>query len=268
MRKIAMAAALTALVVGCGGDDDDDAPPPPTANVHGQPVVNGTNVVPAPPTPLAPPGQVMITVAASSNPPGATVTGGGRQLGTTPLQTQVPVPVARPGEVQTFAFTFQLPGYQDLTINASPVNNTISITAALAPLAAVQPQVVGVGPTGDDGDSEAGEIRVNGQGGGAIFDNHTTTGFAVVDQPCIIDRLRVRLNGRHTYFGDLHINVRDPGGNRYSLARGTQSNPFRTHTVSRAAGRQAQGRWTLAIEDRLRADSGNLNSWSLLIRCR
>ncbi len=257
-----LSAALAALLVACGGDDDDTPPPPPpntaTAPIAGNTTAPTTNVV-------APPGQVMLTVAANSNPPGAIVTGGGRQLGTTPLQTQVPIPAPQPGQVQTFAFTFELAGYQTATLNASPVNNTISITAALAP--AVVPQQVGGDPSGDEGD-EAGDIQIPGRGGGAIWDNHTTTGFAVVEQPCTIDRLRVRLSGNHTYYGDLHITLRDPQDHSYSLASGGRANPFRTHTVSRAAGRQAQGRWTLAIADRMAQDSGNLRAWSMSIRCR
>lgn len=268
MRKIVSAVAIFAvLAASCGGDDDDDAPPPPTGTAPN--VITAPNTGPLPgPGPVAPPGNVMVTVVANSTPPGALVTGGGRQLGMTPLQTQVPVPAPQPGQVQTFAFQFALAGYQPATINASPVNNTISITAALAPM--VQPQEVvannGGEPAGDP--DEAGEIRINGQGGGAIFDNHETTGSAVVDQDCTIDRLRVRLSGTHTYFADLHITLRDPSGNRYSLASGGQANPFRAHTVRRAEGRQARGRWSLSIEDRLAQDSGVLRAWSLNLRCR
>lgn len=271
MRKLVV--ILTALAgmsllpsAGCGIRDDDDAPPPPTTAtgpvVTGVPPVNGQ----PPHVVAAPTGQVMVTVAANSSPPGAIVTGGGRQLGVTPLQTQVPVPAPVPGQVQTFSFTFELAGYQPATINASPVNNTISITAALAP--AVQPQEVGTPTQPGDDDSEAGEIHVPGRGGGPIYDNHTTTGTAEVAQACTIDRLRVRLNGSHTYYGDLHIRLRDPNGNSYSLASGGRNNPFRSHTVSRASGRQAQGRWTLSIDDRLAQDSGVLRGWSMNLRCR
>lgn len=265
MHRIAHAVAMLAVLASCGGGDDDDAPPPPTNTAP--------NVVTAapgvPPAPAAPPGQVMVTVIANSTPPGAMVTGGGRELGVTPLQTQVPIPAPQPGQVQTFAFQFAMAGFQPATINASPVNNTISITAALAPM--VQPQEVatgGGGGGGDDDADEAGEIRVNGQGGGPIYDHHTTNGFAVVGQDCTIDRLRVRLNGQHTYYADLHITLRDPSGNSYSLASGGRANPFRTHTVRRAVGRQARGRWTLAIADRLAQDSGVLRAWSLSLRCR
>ena len=87
-------------------------------------------------------------------------------------------------------------------------------------------------------------------------------------QSCVIDSLRVQLSGTHTYFGDLYITLRDPEGHSYSIARGGRANPFRTHSVRRAAGRQARGTWRLAIEDRLRQDSGILRSWSMIVTCR
>lgn len=258
--------SVLALLAACSGrGDEDDTPPPPRG-------ASTPPTAPTPtPTPTGPPPPSMVTVVADSSPRGAVVTGGGRQLGVTPLQTQVPIPAAAPGQVQTFAFTFQLEGHQTATINASPVNGTISITAALAPVMAqqlaVQPQEVG-GAEEPSGGREGNTLRVSGQGGGRIYDHHTTSGSAVVNEPCVIDRLGVTLNGHHSYFGDLYITLRDPSGNSYSLARGGRQNPFRSHTVRRARGRQAQGRWTLAIEDRLQADSGNLNGWSMRIDCR
>ena len=271
MRSIACLAITMGLCTACGGEEDDTPPPPPpTATApspeqgaggpsQGTAAQNGQGA--------APPGQVMVTVVANSTPPGASVTGGGRQLGTTPLQTQVPVPAPQPGEVQTFAFTFNLDGYQPATINASPVNDTISITAALAP--AVQAQEVGGDSASDDeGGDDEDVLRVAGRGGGRIWDNHTTTGHATVSRSCVVDRLQVRLVGDHTYYGDLHITLRDPNGRTYSLARGGRRNPFRAHTVRRARGRQARGRWTLAIADRLRQDSGRLRRWGMAIRCR
>ena len=266
ISRPAAVAFAACLALGCGGDEDDTPPPPPeTASAP------GTGQTGTTPQVAPPPGQVMVTVAANSTPPGAQVTGGGRQLGTTPLQTQVPVPAPQPGQVQTFAFTFNLDGYQPATINASPVNNTISITAALAP--AVQPEEVGGDDEGDDegddGDEGSGpQITVQGRGGGPIWDNHTTTGHAVVSESCVVDRLRVRLVGTHTYYGDLHISLRDPDGRTYSLANGGRRNPVRTHTVRRASGRQARGRWTLSVADRLAQDSGVLRSWGMTIRCQ
>lgn len=267
MPKIVMCALMAgSMLYSCMGDDEDDAPPPPpTTATAPQPVNNTQNLQAPPPQPA---GQVMITVAASSTPPGATVTGGGRQLGVTPLQTQVPVPAPVPGQVQSFAFTFELAGYQTATINATPVNNTISITAALAP--AMQPQEVPVaGTEGEEGDDGGPEITVQGRvPDGRIFDNHQTIGTAEVGQPCTIDRLRVRLNGNHTFNSDLYVSVRGPNGQSYMLQRSQRTNPFRAHIVRRAVGQQAQGRWTLIVDDRVGQDSGTLRGWSLGLRCR
>jgi hypothetical protein len=258
----ALLACASLVLASCGGtDDEDDTPPPPTER----------RVDPDPGIAAGPrPGQpVMVTVVANSTPPGALVVGGGRQLGVTPLQTQVPVPAPAPGQVQTFGFTFQLEGYQAATINASPVNNTISITAALAPsVQEVLPEEVGTADPNQPSVGGGRVLQVAGRGGGAIYDNHTTTGYAEVDQPCEVAEMTVTLSGRHSYYGDLHISLRGPAGGRYSLAAGGQSNPFRTHTVRRAVGAQAQGRWTLTVSDRLDADSGNLSAWSMRITCR
>lgn len=259
MRIIAATLLSVSLLAACGGDDDDTPPPPPqTVNT---PFVNGQ---PTPQAPVAPPGQVMVTVNANSTPPGAMVTGGNRQLGVTPLTTQVPIPAPQPGQTQTFAFVFSLDGYQPATINTSPMNGVISITAALAPAT----QAVEVGAEGDP-DSEGGnEITVNGRGGGPIFDNHTTTGSAVVDESCVVDRLRVRLEGTHTYFQDLTVTLRDPQGHSYTLQTRSRRNPFRTHVVRRAAGRQARGTWNVSVADTVAQDSGRLNGWRLMMTCR
>ncbi|GAB5549727.1 MAG: hypothetical protein SangKO_094870 [Sandaracinaceae bacterium] len=250
---------LAGLVLLGACSEEDDTPPPPPQTATG-PV--------APNTPQAPPGQVMVTVVANSTPAGATVVGGGRQLGTTPLQTQVPIPAPVAGQVQTFAFNFELAGYQPATINAAPVNNTITITAALAP--ATAPQEVATPDEDEDGDDEddANEIRVAGRGGGAIFDRHTTRGAAVVGQSCTIDRLRVRLRGNHTFNRDLRITLTDPQGRTYTLQNSSTRNPFRTYTVRRAAGREARGQWNLAIADTLDQDSGRLTGWNMSLRCR
>jgi len=239
--------SLALLLPACGligGDDDDDEPPPPPQTATA-------------PEDEAPAGQTIITVTANSTPAGAQVVGGGRNLGNTPLTSQVPIPTPGPGQpMPTFAFIFTLDGYQPATINAAPVNGAISLTAALAP--AVPPTEVGGddsnGSGGGGGGSDSNEVRVSGRGGGPIWDNHTTTGSARVSESCVIERLRVRLVGNHTYYGDLHIALRDPQGRSYSLARGGRRDPFRTHTVRRAAGRQARGTWRLSIADRLAQD--------------
>jgi hypothetical protein len=282
MAKILVSALVVCSMMLSCGEDDDDAPPPPSAVANAphqvqphqvqphqvQPHQVQPHVQPQVQQPVQPTGQVMITVAANSTPAGAVVTGGGRQLGTTPLQTQVPVPAPVPGQVQSFAFTFELPGYQTATINASPVNNTISITAALAPVAPPEEVAVPGQEEGEEADDGGPEITVQGRvPDGRIFDNHQTIGTAEVNQSCVIDRLRVRLNGNHTFHSDLHITLRGPNGN-YSIQRAQRRNPFRAHILRSARGDQAQGRWTLVVDDRVGQDSGTLRGWSLGLRCR
>lgn len=208
----------------------------------------------------------MVTVSASSVPPGATVTGGGQMLGTTPFTTQVPVPAPAAGEPpQTFQFTFQLPGFQATTIAASPVNSTISLNAVLASLTpTVPPTVPGTPPTtGGSG----GVMVVRGPPGGPIFDYHTTTSVAVVTSPCVIRSLRVDIDGQHTFNHDLLVGIRAPDGEAFSLQRHSARSPFRTHSVRRARGHLAMGRWTLSIEDTVGADSGTLRGFTLNIEC-
>jgi hypothetical protein len=262
MRVTPILLLLGLGLAGCSGAAETP-PPPPTVGTG-----PATTTVPTTPTPpVVPPGQVMVTVSASSVPPGATVTGGGQMLGTTPFTTQVPVPAPVAGEApQTFQFTFQLPGFQATTIAASPVNSTISLNAVLASLTppTTIPTMPGTPPpTGGAG----GSIVVRGPPGGPIFDYHTTTSVAVVSQACVIRSLRVDIDGSHTFNHDLLVGIRAPDGEAFSLQRHSGRSPFRTHSVRRARGHLAQGRWTLAIEDTVGADSGTLRGFTLNIDC-
>jgi hypothetical protein len=227
--------------------------------------------------------MVMITVSAASTPAGATVTGGGALLGTTPFVTPVPVPAPTPGVTQTFEFTFQLPGYNPTTVTASPVNNTINLNAVLSPMVAALPPGVppgvppgtppglGVAPpptVAPSGVVPSGtRFTVDGRGGGRIYDNHTTTATATVTGVCRIGSLRVDVNGSHTFNSDLVVSLTAPDGERFTLQNHGRRSPFRTHTVARARGHLSGGVWTLAVADTVGADSGNLNGFSLDITC-
>ena len=257
------------LVLGCSGGEAPPAPP-----------------VSAAPTPAAvPAGMVMVTVSASSTPPGATVTGGGARLGATPLVTSVPVPAPAPGETQTFAFTFQLPGYMPATVTASPVNNTINLNAVLSPVvAAVPPPAVppagllGAAPPGTPtgapptaappGPVPPGtRFTVTGTGGGRIYDDHTTSATATVTSICRINTLRVEVEGRHSYHSDLVVRLAAPDGETFTLQNHTSRNPFRSHNVARARGHSSIGVWTLSVSDTVAADAGSLDGFSLEITC-
>lgn len=135
---------VVVALLSCGCGEEDDPSPPPA--------------VVAQPTPPS------VTVSASSTPTGAHVTGGGRALGATPLTVQVPVPPPQPGQAQSFAFTFTMPGYTPVTLNATPVNNTISVNATLEPVRAPQqpvaPAIVAPPPSGELTEADARRMIV------------------------------------------------------------------------------------------------------------
>jgi hypothetical protein len=201
--------------------------------------------------PTQPGGAVVpVTLTANSNPPGATVLKAtGEVLGTTPLVSQINVPADQLGLPQTF--TFSLAGYQPTTATGVVVNNALQIQANLGPMPGTGPQT----------------ITVNGGGGGRISDFNTTSSRATVSQPCIINTLTVRIRGNHSYNADLSVRLRGPNGQSATLHNRTRANPFRTYTVNRASGTQAQGTWTLSIRDEVRADSGNLQGFTMEMTC-
>ena len=286
-RRLTLAVSVLTLLVpilACGGGGGTVTPPPPqtatpptpqttqiTATGGGTTGTTTTTTTGTPP--VVPEGQVLVTVSASSSPVGATVTGGGTLLGTTPFTTQVPVPIAQPGETQTFQFTFQIPGYQPATITASPVNNTITLHTALQPMGtttvgAVDPRTGATTGAGAGAVAAGGDLRVPGRGGGPIRDFQVTTGTATVAQPCMIDQLSVDLQGSHTFNRDLVVTLRGPDGTSYPLQSHSSRSPFRRHGVRRARGHNAQGPWVLTVADTVGADSGVLRDWSMDIRCR
>jgi Proprotein convertase P-domain len=254
--------SLGASIAGCcfGGTPTPTPTPPPETHE----------------APQVPDDQVLVSVSASSQPTGASVTGGGALLGRTPFTTQVPVPRPQPGEAQSFEFTFQLPGYQSQTITASPVNNTLTLNVLL------QPEVVGTPPvTGDPpvtgtqqvavqaGAGTPGQvITVHGRGGGAITDFNTTRATASVPTSCVMGGLSIDIEGTHSYFSDLAVSLEGPDGTRYSIQRRGRANPFRTHTVRRARGHASAGDWVLTIADQVGQDSGVLRGFSMTITCQ
>lgn len=125
---------ILVLLCGCG----NGAPPPPAPAVAVGPAPTDPGLM----QPAAPASLTTVTLSASSEPAGAVVTANGQMLGTTPVVGPVTVPVAGAAPVQ---LTFQLPGYQPTTVEATPVNGTLTAHAALIPFGAAAP-VAGIAP--------------------------------------------------------------------------------------------------------------------------
>ncbi|GGS23313.1 MULTISPECIES: S8 family peptidase [Actinokineospora] len=76
----------------------------------------------------------------------------------------------------------------------------------------------------------------------------------------------VSVDIRHTYRGDLVIDLIAPDGTSYRLKNSSGSdgadNVIATYTVN-LAGETANGTWRLSVRDVYRADTGYINTWTL-----
>lgn len=86
-----------------------------------------------------------------------------------------------------------------------------------------------------------------------------------------LEHVQVEFRSNHTFWGDLEIFLVSPSGMESQLSRssaepagnGPPDGVWRFTTVHHW-GEQAQGTWTLRVNDRLISDFGNLQSWTLV----
>ncbi|MER6201004.1 S8 family peptidase [Streptomyces sp. NPDC001586] len=77
--------------------------------------------------------------------------------------------------------------------------------------------------------------------------------------------LKVPVDIKHTYIGDLKVDLVAPDGTVYTLhnrANGGTDNIVRTFTVN-ASAETANGVWKLRVNDNATADTGKIDSWAL-----
>jgi aminopeptidase S len=77
--------------------------------------------------------------------------------------------------------------------------------------------------------------------------------------------LQVTVDIRHTYVGDLVVDVVAPDGSAYNVhnrSGGSADNIATTYTVN-ASGEVANGTWRLRVRDAAAQDTGTINAWSL-----
>jgi subtilisin-like proprotein convertase family protein len=76
----------------------------------------------------------------------------------------------------------------------------------------------------------------------------------------------VAVDIRHTYRGDLVIDLLAPDGSAYRLKNSSSSdsadNVIATYTVN-VSSEVANGTWRLQVRDVYSADTGYINSWTL-----
>jgi len=77
--------------------------------------------------------------------------------------------------------------------------------------------------------------------------------------------LRVTVDIRHTYIGDLVVDVLAPDGSVYNVhnrSGGSTDNLATTYTVN-ASSEVANGTWRLRVRDAAAWDTGTINAWSM-----
>ncbi|WP_455352682.1 S8 family peptidase [Streptomyces sp. SYSU K217416] len=77
--------------------------------------------------------------------------------------------------------------------------------------------------------------------------------------------LSVPVDIKHTYIGDLKVDLVAPDGTVYTLhnrSGGSADNIIRTYTVN-ASAEAANGTWKLRVNDNARYDVGKIDSWAL-----
>ncbi|MFE5809509.1 S8 family serine peptidase [Streptomyces sp. NPDC056491] len=78
--------------------------------------------------------------------------------------------------------------------------------------------------------------------------------------------LKVPIDIKHTYIGDLKVDLVAPDGSVYTLhnrANGADDNIIRTFTVNASAETAPNGVWKLRVNDNSAGDTGKIDSWAL-----
>ena len=103
--------------------------------------------------------------------------------------------------------------------------------------------------------------------------NYTIADNATIESPISVSgrsgnapsTLRVAVDIKHTYIGDLKVDLIAPDGSVYVLhnrSGGSADNINTTYTVN-ASSEVANGTWKLRVNDNASQDTGYIDSWSL-----
>ncbi|MFF5702191.1 S8 family serine peptidase [Streptomyces sp. NPDC012794] len=111
---------------------------------------------------------------------------------------------------------------------------------------------------------------------GTRFENtadYAVSDNATVDSPVTVSgisgnapaALSVSVDIKHTYIGDLKVDLIAPDGTAYNLhnrSGGSADNIIKTYTVN-ASAEVANGVWKLRVNDNANLDTGKIDSWAL-----
>lgn len=150
----------------------------------------------------------------------------------------------------------------------------IEVVASNVPQPNQEFALVIVGALGEP--DERGLIRAESTPGLAIPDQDTVGVYDAISltQAGSIQTLAVEVDIRHTYIGDLKVDLISPAGTKITLhdRSGASQNELRrrydvqsTGALAGLIGRSITGEWRLSVSDHARIDEGILRSWTLEI---
>ncbi|MFI1225360.1 MULTISPECIES: M28 family metallopeptidase [unclassified Streptomyces] len=153
--------------------------------------------------------------------------------------------------------------YHSSCDNTSNINDTALDRNSDAAAHAVWTLSSGTGepPTGEGVFSNAADVAIP-DAGAAVTSPIAVTG-RTGNAPAT---LQVGVDIKHTYRGDLVVDLLAPDGSAYRLKNSSSGdsadNVVATYTVN-AAGEVANGSWKLRVQDVARQDTGYIDSWKL-----
>ncbi|MFD7840499.1 S8 family peptidase [Streptomyces sp. NPDC059761] len=165
-------------------------------------------------------------------------------------------------------------GAAALYLSQNPASTPAQVSAAL--VAAATPNVV----TGPGSGSPNRLLYVGGgttpPNPGNRFENtadYAVNDNATVESPVTVSgvtgnapaALSVSVDIKHTYIGDLKVDLVAPDGSVYNLhnrSGGSADNIVKTYTVN-ASSEVANGVWKLRVNDNANVDTGKIDSWAL-----
>ncbi|GAB3315005.1 M4 family metallopeptidase [Luteimonas notoginsengisoli] len=127
------------------------------------------------------------------------------------------------------------------------------------------------------GVSLVGDYGTGGGGGGSQTYSNTTdypiNNNATVNSPIAVSgrsgkapsATQVKVDIKHTYIGDLRVDLVAPDGSLYLLSNrsgGSTDNIIKTYTVN-LSSENINGNWQLRVRDNANGDTGKIDSWSI-----
>ncbi|RKH06420.1 peptidase M4 [Corallococcus sp. CA053C] len=118
---------------------------------------------------------------------------------------------------------------------------------------------------------DAKQVTATATPNAPIPDLGSATSKITIADDVTVDQLKLSVDIKHTYSGDLDIKLTSPSGKTaivQSRKGGGVDDVKGTFDLSAFAGEKAKGEWTITVDDKAKRDTGTLQSWGLNITAK